>query len=112
MSKPWSEVLADLARPWVLWSGGGSASAATVILAARGSNLTEAAIFVGAAWAGVAGIYWGKSFENLRVEQAKATRDAEVARAAPAAVTAATVAEAAEPATTPDGKLRPEDRLP
>lgn len=84
------QFLADLARPWVLWAGGGSASAAT-LMCARNPTLEGAAV-VTAAWAGVFGIYWGKAWE----ERGKAGVAGEVEKVRAQAV--APPAEALKPA--------------
>lgn len=62
----------ELARPWVLWAGGLSASVATVMCAWEPSF--EGAAVVAAAWAGVFGIYWGKAQEVAKIEAAKISR--------------------------------------
>ena len=68
--------IADIARPWVLWAGGGSASIATV-LCARAPTLEGAAV-VAAAWGGIFGIYWGKAQETAKIAIANAQASAEV----------------------------------
>ena len=99
--------IADLARPWVLWSGGASASVATVICAWRGENMLEGAALLTAAWAGVAGIYWGKSFENRGVEASKASVEVVRAQASPPPAAAL----AAAPTPSDDGELPLDQRV-
>lgn len=95
------QILADLARPSVLWFGGISASFATGVSAWRGDNLVEAAALVAAAWAGVAGIYWGKAWELQKVGAQAAEVEKERARAP-----AAEIAAAAPPTTLPTAEER------
>jgi hypothetical protein len=68
--------LADLARPWVLWAGGGSASVATVMCAWEPT--LEGAAVVAAAWGGLFGIYWGKAQETTKIAIATAQASADV----------------------------------
>lgn len=101
--------LGDLARPWVLWSGAFSASAATIMCAV--TPTLEGAAVVGAAWAGVFGIYWGKAREVARVAiataQANATVETERAKSSPPP------AEALKPADPPpDADAPPWERRP
>lgn len=62
----WTSTLGNLARPWVLWSSSTSASFATGYIPFSGVSLAEGAIYIGAAWAGVAALYTAKSLEEGR----------------------------------------------
>lgn len=99
--------LADLARPWVLWSGGGSASVATVMCAIN-PTLDGAAV-VTAAWLGVFGIYWGKSRETAQIAIANANATAEVEKVRATANPPPT--EALKPAPLDEGELPPDKRV-
>lgn len=70
--------LGNLARPSVLYCAGWSAGILTVRLAWMHPSY-EAAAVIGAAWAGVAGLYWGKAVEER--SKAKADAQVEIARA-------------------------------
>lgn len=67
--------LGALARPFVLYSAGVSSAVSTVMVVAKEMDLNAGAIFVGAAWGGVALLYGAKAIE----ERGKAKSDAEVA---------------------------------
>lgn len=96
-------LIADLARPWVLWAGGGSASVATIMCAVNPT--LEGAAVVAAAWGGVFGIYWGKSRETAQIAIANAQATAEIekerAKASPPP------AEALKPAEPVDSEPDP-----
>jgi hypothetical protein len=102
--------LGDLARPFSLYASAGAASVATVLIgyavlrgAMKGDlDLIGAAAFIGAVWAGVAGLYWGKVVE--RNQEAKQTAFVEVAK---------TKAATANPPIPPsaDGELPPSERI-
>jgi len=53
----------ELARPFAIMVTSASVSAATVINAVKGDDLSGAAIFIAAAFAGVAALYGAKSWE-------------------------------------------------
>lgn len=99
MTKPLSEILADLARPWVLWSGGSSVAVATVACAL--APTFEGAAVLAAAWTGLFGIYWGKANETAKIAIANAQASADVekerAKQSPAPVEALKPAEPAPP---------------
>jgi len=60
--------LAELARPFSIISTSGSAAFATGVIAWRGSDFTGAAIFIGAVYAGLAGLYGFRAWENHKVQ--------------------------------------------
>jgi hypothetical protein len=80
----------DLARPFSIYASAGSASIATVLLAYAGLrsalnghlDLLGAAAFIGAVWAGVGALYWGKAWETK--ERDKNNAQVEIARTATA----------------------------
>lgn len=80
--------VADLARPFSIVATSASAAVVPVIVAVRAEpdqlDLAAAGVFVGAIYAGVAGLYWGKSWEQARAKQAEVEK-AKVASSPPAA---------------------------
>lgn len=94
--------LGDMARPFSIYTSAGAASVATVLLAIAGLraalngnlDLLGAAAFIGAVWAGVAGLFWGKAWENHG--QAKQTAFVEVAKTKAAALPAPPKADTGE----------------
>ena len=70
--------IGNLARPSVLYCAGWSAAILTVRLGWAHPSYESAAV-IGAAWAGVAGLYWGKAVEERT--KAKADAQVEIARA-------------------------------
>lgn len=70
--------LGNLARPYVLYSASTSSALATVSIVWLGQDLSAGALFIGAAWGGVAALYAAKAAE----ERGKAKSEAEVAIAA------------------------------
>lgn len=66
----WKALIGDLHRPAVILMGGISASVAAIICAWKGVDLVGAAALQGAIWAGVAAMYWGRSWENARTPPA------------------------------------------
>lgn len=77
------DLVADLARPFSIISTSGSAAFATGVIAWRLEDMGEAALFIGAVYAGLAGLYGFKSWE----EKGKAKAQADVASAAAVAPT-------------------------
>lgn len=80
-------LVGDLARPFSIIATSASAAVVPVIVVWRTSperlDLVAAAALVGALYAGVAGLYWGKAWENQKavsasaeVEKAKASAGA------------------------------------
>lgn len=102
--------LADLARPWVLWAGGASASVATV-MCSREPTLEGAAV-VAAAWGGVFGIYWGKAQETTKIAiaTAQASADVEKERAKATPPPAQALAPASAPETADAGEIPADQR--
>lgn len=74
--------LGALARPFVLFSAGGSSALATVSIVWMRLDLMAGAAFITAAWAGTGVLYGAKALE----ERSKAKADAQ-ARVAEAAIT-------------------------
>lgn len=71
--------IADLARPFSIVATSASAAAATVIIALKVDGFEGAAIFIGAVYAGLAGLYGWKSWEKRG--EAKHAAEVEVAKA-------------------------------
>jgi len=64
--------LGDLARPFAIIVTSASTAYAVCVIAYEGKNFSEGAIFIGAVFAGVSALYWGKSVENIKQAQANA----------------------------------------
>lgn len=79
----------DLARPYAIIVTSTSAAGSALALAVRATDLAGAAIFIGAVFAGVGGLYAAKSWENNN--QAKQTAIVAVEQAKTTASTGATV---------------------
>jgi hypothetical protein len=94
---------ADLARPFVLYSLGGSTAYAIVHIAQGGVHLVDSVGFLGAALAGVSAIYVGKAVEETR----KAGHDADVAKAQAQNQPAVVVAPPPDPDPAEWGGPRP-----
>lgn len=62
-------LVGDLARPYSIVITATSVSAATVINAVKGDDLTGAAVFIAAAYAGLAALYGAKSWELTRTHR-------------------------------------------
>lgn len=58
--------IGDLARPFAIYVGSASAGWATVVIAHKVNGFAEAALFIGAVYAGLAGLYGFKSWERRR----------------------------------------------
>lgn len=58
--------IGDLARPFAIISTSGSAAYATGVIAHRVDSFEGAAIFIGAVYAGLAGLYGFKAWEVTR----------------------------------------------
>lgn len=108
--------LADLARPFSIIATSFSAAVTPVIVVVRMSpddfDLIAAAALVGALYAGVGALYWGRAWENTRVD----TAAAKAAPAAPAPGTATVVAAPdvrveAKVTEANDGELPPDQRV-
>jgi hypothetical protein len=87
-------LIADLARPFALYSVAGSTSFAIAHLAWKGGDLSAAAVFITAALGGLVGLYVGKAWENAKVNQHAATVETAKAAATPAPGTATVLAGA------------------
>lgn len=70
--------IGDLARPFAIYTSSAAASIATVMVAARTENGTDAAILMGAVYAGVSALYVGKAWENAKA--GKQAAEVEVAK--------------------------------
>lgn len=118
-------LVGDLARPFSIYASAGSASVATVLLAYGGLrtamagnlDLLGAAAFIGAVWAGVGALYWGKAWErekeakhNATIEVAKATT-ASVPPAGSATVTTADTSVTVQSKAEDEGVLPPDQRV-
>lgn len=75
-------ILADLARPFALYSVSGATAVAIVRLAWKGDDLSGAAVFITAALGGLVGLYVGKAWENASVGKSQANIEVERAKAA------------------------------
>ena len=76
--------IGDLARPFAIISTSYAASHATVVIAYKVSSFSEAAIFIGAVFAGVGALFGAKAWENARA--GKHATEIEIAKAATPAV--------------------------
>lgn len=73
----------DLARPFAIISSSYAASHATIVIAYKVNSFSEAAIFIGAVFAGVGALYGAKAWEVART--GKQATELEIAKvAAPA----------------------------
>lgn len=99
--------MADLARPFALYSVGASTGVAIVRLAWVGDDLSNGAVFIGAALGGLGVLYGAKAWENAKVGGQAAEVEKERAKATPPP------AEALKPASTDsdDGELPPAERV-
>lgn len=70
--------IGDLARPFSIYVTSTSAAIATVVVAFKVDSFEGAAIFIGAVYAGIAGIYGWKSWEQARAGRHAA--EVEIAR--------------------------------
>lgn len=93
--------IGDIARPFSIISTSAAASWATVVIAQKVTSFEGAALFIGAVFAGLGGLYWGKSWEIGT--QAKQAAKVEVAKA--------TTSPTVEPPPTSDGELTPDQRV-
>lgn len=93
-------LVGNLARPFSIIATSFSAAVVPIVIVWRIApdrlDLVAAAAFVGALYAGVGALYWGKAWENQKTEKAKA--EVEKARAA-------------VPAAADDGELPPDKRV-
>lgn len=108
---------ADLARPFSIYATSLSAAVVPVIVVARMSpesfELVAAAALVGALYAGVGALYWGKAWENTRVDTATAKASAVAPTPAPgtATITAAPDVDVAVRDATDGGELPASQRV-
>lgn len=72
--------IGDLARPFAIISTSYAASHATVVIAYKVSSFSEAAIFIGAVFAGVGALYGAKAWEVART--GKQAAEVEIAKSA------------------------------
>lgn len=72
-------VVGAIARPYAVIVTSTGVAIATVIVAVKVENGNDGAIFLGAAFAGVAAIYIGKAVEVFK--QSRAAADVEIAKA-------------------------------
>lgn len=70
----------DLARPFAIISSSYEASHATIVIAYKVNSFSEAAIFIGAVFAGVGALYGAKAWEVART--GKQATDLEIAKVA------------------------------
>lgn len=72
--------IGDLARPFAIISSSYAASHATIVIAYKVSSFSEAAIFIGAVFAGVGALYGAKAWEVART--GKQATELEIAKVA------------------------------
>ena len=72
--------MGDLARPFAIISSSYAASHATIVIAYKVNSFSEAAIFIGAVFAGVGALYGAKAWEVART--GKQAADVEIAKVA------------------------------
>lgn len=63
----WKETVADLARPFTLYSLSGASAYAIAKIAHDCTDLNAGAVYTAALLAGVGALYWGKAWENQKV---------------------------------------------
>lgn len=78
-------IVADLARPFAIIASSVSASIATVVIAHKVTTFGEGALFIGAAYAGLGGLYGFKAWENTKTGGQAAS--VEIAKASTPGVT-------------------------
>ena len=109
-----TDIIGDLARPFAIYATAGAAAISTVRLAFVSEDLSGAAVYMGAVFAGLAGLYGFRAWESQKAASASAEVEKVRARSAPppgaAQITAApnvdiTVRE------IDDGELSPEERV-
>ncbi len=61
--------IGDLARPFAIYVTSGAASIATVMVAFRTENGTDAALLIGAVYAGLGALYAARAWENTKTGQ-------------------------------------------
>src|SRR5690606_10947703 len=59
-------LIGDLHRPFAVIAASAAGAVATVVVAFKVDGCEGAALFIGAVWGGVAGLYWGRAWENAR----------------------------------------------
>jgi len=107
--------LADLARPFALYSVAASTAFAIVRLSWSADDLSAAAVFITAALGGLAALYGAKAWENAKQGQHTASVETAKASATPQAatttITAAPDVEVTVREAAHDGELPPEQRV-
>lgn len=97
--------VADLARPFAIISTSGAAAWATVTIARRVDGFEAAALYIAAVYAGLAGLYGFKSWEQRGETKNAALVEVERAKASPPPTEALKPAEATE--ADADGDVDP-----
>jgi hypothetical protein len=58
--------IGDIARPFAIYVTSGAASVATIMVAFRTDNGTDAALLIGAVYAGLGALYAARAWENTK----------------------------------------------
>ncbi|WP_310540818.1 hypothetical protein [Phenylobacterium sp.] len=72
-------IVADLARPFAIISSSAAAAVATIVIAWKVTTFGEGALFIGAVYAGLGGLYGFRAWENSKT--GKHAADVEIAKA-------------------------------
>lgn len=100
--------VADIARPYAIISLATATAAAEIIIATKVDGFDSAALFLGAAMTGVAGLYGAKSWENAA--SGKHAANVEIAKAAgpvPVVDMASVTVTTTQTAETPPAEPKP-----
>jgi hypothetical protein len=100
-------IVADLARPFAIYTTSGAAAWATIDIASRVTSGEGGALFMGVVLGGVSALYVGKAFENTRI--AGHTAEVEKVRAQASPPPAQALAPA--PLTMDEGEIPPDQRV-
>lgn len=73
------DLVGELARPFSIIASSLAASIATVVIAEKVDGFEGAAIFIGAVWTGVVGLYTARAWENAKKD--KHESEVEIAKA-------------------------------
>ena len=97
-----TDVIGDLARPFAIYATAGAAAISTVRLAFVSDDLSGAAVYMGAVFAGLAGLYGFRAWESQKAASASAEVEKVRAQANPPPAEAL---KPAAPEPTPERSL-------
>lgn len=104
--------IADLARPFAIYTTSGAAAWATVDIAARVNSGEAGAMFMAVILGGVSALYVGKAFENTRIAGHSAEVEKAKASSIPPPGTAQITAAADVDVTVRDAEHKDDGELP